>query len=272
MQDAYTASVEGQIYYLNKSAVPAFEDKGVLNYITGYGENDRANRGLSTKTKYKAVIAPQTVLAKQVVKEIDGITSDGWLTFTEKIVSHLLKAPASDSELAIDPCLRYLLLLRTVDMAAEGHAILHEEIAKYREQLADPDFDVSVRWMDPKDTEAHKARLRAEKKLRGTTWIGRAWEEARKREQDLKASFQDSVESIGWLDLDRQGSWTLRTSWQPNDAVALEIITPGESGDECQWKVIGTASPTEIRMSPATDGTTLQQGRLVFIRKQRDRK
>jgi len=50
----------------------------------------------------------------------------------------------------VDPFLRYLLVLKSIEFAGSGDSLLQQELAPLFRKLNDDEIDRSIPWMDPK--------------------------------------------------------------------------------------------------------------------------
>ena len=126
----------------------------------------------------------------------------------------------------MDPFLRYSLLLRTLEYAQDGNALLTSELEQTVSNLHDPEIDLTTLWMNPEVPATSRMRNLAAKKLKSVVVLKPIWDRARQREQALRDRIVEPVSSIGWLAADEQKGWQCYSAWTPDAEYGLWVAVP----------------------------------------------
>ncbi len=254
---------DGKTYYLAKPET--FGDDKPLSFklISGYQNQTRAlgkTLKLSDLVQPRTVVPPQVEIAARVAKEVRKVKNEEWDQYHRDLTKELLAAQS------IDPFLRYFLLVRSLQNASLGNALLEQHLSKYLTELEKHKIDLSVSWMDPDDQAGNQARELAKEALSDlrSEHLAEAWEQAEKEKQSLSQKILAQPVAVGWLDRESDRRWMLRSSWNPDREFVLYVALKGETSDEpLQWLKAGNAKPQKLEIDPVRDAP-FSDGTIVF--------
>ena len=230
-------------FYLAKPQPTPFGD-GTFPYLIGFnGETKRDVRSdqLLTPTSRPA---PQQEIAAKDRSTIREVNIDGWRDYFLELTETLLKADK------VDPFLRYLLILKTVEYAGQGDHLLERELATVLEKLNDEEVDRSVPWMDPTSESARKARLRATELLAKVPPLEPIFANATKRQDQFERELLSRRFSIGWLEKTARGEWVCRTKWSPTGDHELRVVSRPDANGSRTWVTLGRIHGKTISIVP----------------------
>ena len=252
-------------FYLPKAE--DFTGRSVINfrYICGY---DGELKTLATGLLQKDLESPMTRLPTQAsltdgaVKEIPKLSIDGWDDYHQKLVTQLLDAQS------VDPFIKYILVLKTLEYAGLGNLLLEEHLARPLKLLDAKTVDLSVPWMDPDNKETLKANKRAAELLKelNAVIMKSAWNGLAQSKKAISGDIFETPSPIGCLDRSADGSWTVRSVWNPNMTHQLYCVTSiaeGNTASPLVWRLIGRKLGKDSTIEfPREFGIT--QGMVVF--------
>lgn len=252
-------SRSGEVYYLKSEA--RFETKlqASFKYVVGF---DGTTRGLATKTDQLAskssVPAPQVKIAEAVRRQPRQWMTNvkGWQPYFKDLTATI----GATKEL--DPILRYLLLLRTLEYAAQGSQPVAKALAVPIGQLSRAKVDATARWMEPRDEDVAKHRREAAKTLSDLGDLKTYWEKATTERDKLAARCAAVHHTVGWLSKSAIGEWKCRSNWEPVEGYELKVAVPDGAGTY-RWQTIGRTDKGSLSLS-ASSRSAFQEGRLVF--------
>jgi len=237
---------QGNTYYLAKEQKTPFGSVAGFNYLIGFnGESVQISMKPDDLLTQTSVAPPQQELAAKVRVSVQNIPIDGWRDYFQELSETLMKADR------LDPFLRYLLILKTIDFAGQGDSLLEEELAPVLHKLNDDEIDRSVAWMDPKSNSAAKARTRAREVLTALPPIMPLFANATRRYEQFERQLMFVRYPVGWLDNDPVTGWKCRTKWTPNGEFALWGVTRPDAAGTRSWIRIGRAERSEFTIDQA---------------------
>lgn len=228
---------EGNTYYLTKPPPEPFGNPVSLNYLTGFnGETRQVSLKLENLSPPKSQAPPQKEIAQKVRATIREVPTSGWRDYFLDLTQSLLKAEK------MDPFLRYVLVLKSLEYAGRGDRLLELELTPVVRKLQDDEIDRSVAWIDPTDKAAGEARERARELLATIPPIEPLFAAASKRQTQLEQELFTPRFSVGWLEKTRNGKWTCRTKWVPERDFALYVVGLPDTNGARSWSLLGRAS------------------------------
>ena len=259
---------DGRIYYFDKEL--NFTDKASnpanpisLKYLSGYeGETKTRSARVDALEQTKSVPAPQVELAARAAKEIPKLSIEAWDEHHQKLTAQLLNAKS------VDPFLRYFLVLRTMKYAGLGNSLLEAQLVQPLKLLNEGKVDLSVAWMDPDDEAARKVRNRAAdliSELKPEV-LNAAWDKLAQSQKALSQGLFAVPSPIGCLERSANGSWKVRSEWNPEKEHQLYCATSTVEGGNLAplvWRHIGRKFGKDFAIDFAKDfGIT--EGMVVF--------
>lgn len=256
---------EGRTYYLqNEKQVEKNVSKVGFKYFIGFNNElskDPESKRPDELTSSKTESPPQAELAKKVRLTWQRAGLEGWNEYFRELSPSILKADQ------VDPFLRYLLLLKTLEFAALGDSFLEQELEPILSRLNDDKVDRSVAWMDPKNENAKKAREQAKELLSFVSplELDKCFERADDRTNQFGRELFVAQFAVGWLEKTRSGGWRCRTAWTPHAPHEL-FVSPRPAADGKRvWQPLGRISKADVTI----DGTAAQaagEAGVVFAR------
>jgi hypothetical protein len=254
---------DGKTYYLPEPKT--FDSAAPVSFklISGYqGQTKALGKALklSDLVQPRTVAPPQAEIATRVVKEVRKLKNEDWDQYHRDLAKQLLTTNS------IDAFLRYFLIVRTLQNASLGNALLAEQLAKPLTALEKHRIDLSVSWMDPGDEAANRARESATEALSDLKpeQLDEAWEQSEKQKQALGKLVQAQPMAVGWLDRESDRGWKIRTVWMPDRDFGLYVAMKiGESDDFLSWRRIGNATPRQLEINAGRE-IPVVDGLLVF--------
>ncbi|MBC7817120.1 MAG: hypothetical protein IAG10_09560 [Planctomycetaceae bacterium] len=259
---------DGRIYYFDKEL--NFTDKASnpanpinLKYLSGYeGETKTRSARVDALEQTKSVPAPQVELAARAAKEIPKLSIEAWDEHHQKLTTQLLNAKS------VDPFLRYFLVLRTMKYAGLGNSLLEAQLVQPLKLLNESKVDLSVAWMDPDDEAARKVRNRAAdliSELKPEV-LNAAWDKVAQSQKALSQGLFTAPLPIGCLERSANGSWKVRSEWNPEKEHQLYCATSTVEGGNLAplvWRHIGRKFGKDFAIDFSKDfGIT--EGMVVF--------
>jgi hypothetical protein len=254
-------SKKGEVFYLRKEVSFSGKTQASFQFMVGF-DGRTAGKALLVDRLFstRSAPAPHSVIAKSVTeREWNGKISQ-WEPYFQKLTSTI----RGDDDL--DPFLKYLLLLRTLEYAAEGSQPLATALSEEIAELQRAKVDLTVRWMDPGNEEVAASRKAADRAIDKLEELTSAWKESADTQQRLQQRAHETTIAIGWLSRQSDGVWTCNTQWKPEGIFELKIVGPVGS-ESHTWQRVGRADAEKLTIS-ATDNSVLREGRLVFAFKQ----
>ncbi len=239
--------VDGKSYYLAKPETTAFGDVTSIVYQVGFnGETKQVTFSKNKRLKSdRSSAPPQQQIASSVRKDLKNITLEGWNDYFHKLTTTIVKSNE------MNPFLRYLLVLKTLEFAGRGDSLLETELDGLLEKLNDDAIDRSVPWMDPESSTAKFARDRAIELLAEVPQLSPIFENAHKRQEQLERDLFSLRFSVGWLEKTSGGEWVCRSKWRPIDHHILYVASRPDSKGQRDWETLGRATGESLTVDPA---------------------
>lgn len=181
----------------------------------------------------------------------------GWHDYFLDLVQAILKADS------LDPFLRYLLVLKTLEFASLGDSFLEQELEPVLAILNDDSLDRSVPWIDPYDKNAKVARQRSKELLMNVPALEPLFKLATERQNQLENALFAVKFPVGWLEKNRQGEWQCRTIWMPTDEYILKVVSRADSNGQCVWQPLGHVEHSDLKID-STVAQAAGEGSMVF--------
>jgi hypothetical protein len=252
---------DGRTYYLEKDTeIKDKVSKFGFKYFVGFNnelksESKTPEELLSKKTQPP----PQAELATNVRRTWQRAGLEKWNDYFLDLAQSVLKADQ------LDPFLRYLLLLKTLEFAATGDVFLEQELDGLLSQLNDDKLDRSVAWMDPYNEPAKKSRDQAKELLLLVSPgnLEEQFQRAEQRAQELQNELFRPRFAVGWLEKTRNGTWHVRTTWAPKGTHQLLVTSRPTAEGKCAWQSLGQMSSAEVKID-ATAAQMAGEASVVF--------
>jgi len=233
-------------YYLTKPQTANFGSVASITYQVGFnGETNQITMKPEKLLTPRSISPPQQEIAAKVRAAIKNVALDGWRDYFHELTETLLKTDK------IDPFLRYLLVLKTVEFAGRGDYLLELDLAPLLEKLSDNEIDRSVPWMDPISKSAEAARVRASEILANLPPIEPIFTSATKRQEQFERSLFALRFSVGWIEKTSSGEWVCRTKWSPTGEHTLHVVTRADASGSRSWSTLGRIQGDSITVDPA---------------------
>ena len=252
-------------YYLPQATDFTGRSLVAFKYLCGYeGELKTLGKGFKPEEleSLKTLTPPQVELAARAAKEIPKLSIEAWDEHHQKLITQLLSAKS------VDPFLRYFLVLKTLKYASLGNSLLDAHLVEPLKRLNDSKVDLSVAWMDPHDEAAWKARKRADEFLSDLKpeVLAAAWEKLAQSQKALSQDLFAAPMPIGCLERSANGSWKVRSEWNPEKEHQLYCATSAAEGGNLSplvWRHIGRKFGKDFAIDFSKDfGIT--EGMVVF--------
>lgn len=228
-------------YYLTKPQSTPFGD-GTFPYVIGFnGETRRDLRSDQLLTPTSGP-APQQEIASKVRSGIREVTLDGWRDYFLELIGTLVKADK------VDPVLRYLLVLKTMEYAGQGDSLLERELTSVLEKLNDEELDRSVPWMDPQSESAKRARVRATELLAKMPPLEPLFANASRRQDQFERELLSRRFAVGWLEKTPRGDWVCHTKWSPTGEHELRVVSRPDMNGLRSWVPLGRIQGKTIQV------------------------
>lgn len=222
-------------------------------------------------TRPVVIRAPQVKLVTALRQKLLGITPDAW-------ENRLLPIALSiQNDTTVDSFLRFYRLRRICMDAQSGSEFLKTELADIQKIFETEHIVLSADWMNPDNQEANDARQIIETNLNPKlAGLDSAWKKAIEAQKSFRTRIAITPQSVGWLDLTRDGVWRCRTSYKAKQSPGLakpELEKPDSANEQPifvlsptanQWQQIGSID-TAGKVVLTKDTTLLGHGRLVFV-------
>lgn len=228
-------SDEDKTYYLpqakkEKDLVGEFG----VDYLIGFNGETKRRKFSESQVLTKTSESPaQVAIAAKVRGRVLNVGLDGWPEFVQELITTLINADK------VDPFLRYLLILKSVEYAGRGDSILESELAPLREFLSNAQIDQSVAWMDPHSASAESARQAAKEILQQLPAVDELFVRAVKRRKEFESLVFAHHFAVGWLEKDPKGGLVLQTKWQPDGEFDLFVATRPDENGKRSWLPLG---------------------------------
>lgn len=229
---------DDRVYYLEKTHTVT-GDPVSFHYLTGFNGEKKRTEGMRINqlSALTTIAPPQQEVAAKVRSTIREVTIDGWRDYFRELAETLLKANK------VDPFLRYLLVLKTLEFAGRGDSLLEQELAPLLEKLNDDDVDRAVAWMDPFNEPAKKARLRAQELLGKIPPLEALFAKLTKRQDQFERELFARRIPVGWIDKNASGDqWICRTKWEPQGEHPLLVASRPDATGQRTWLSLGRIS------------------------------
>lgn len=238
---------EQHTFYVPMPITNNLGDRPNISYLIGFN-GETAKRGFkpSDLLTPKSIAAPHQELAAQIRNEIRNVKIDGWQNSFRGFLTSLISAEK------MDPLLRYLLVLKTMEYAGRGDRVLEAELAPILQKLNSTELDRSAPWMDPISSAVADARKQALEALSELPLLEPVFEKALKQQQKLEHDVFALRFAVGWLDESARDGWTCRTKWQPDSEYSLYAVTRPDSGGERKWKSLGNVKDRKFLLDRAS--------------------
>ncbi|TWT35591.1 hypothetical protein KOR34_04840 [Posidoniimonas corsicana] len=246
----------GDSFYCPQEPVER-ENQWRFEYYTDFSLTKRNGGSLKSAVDY-AGRAPQSELAESSREALGQLGSRSW----ESVMCELLRGVMEKQRL--DPILRLILLKRVLREAARGSDAVEKGFTTFGDSLNDINIDMTVKWMDPRDTEARKERARAARLLLQLPPIDQAIQATVRAYQALRLADPPLHSWIGWLSRDSSGNWEVVTRENLEADGALVVLMSGQGDRSAELHSIG-----QIREGTATVRSSTSpafvEGRPVFL-------
>lgn len=236
----------GNAYYL--------QDAPVLGSISKFkhfvGFNGETNLASLTNDKLQTtapIPAPHQEITSKARTMLRSEKIDDWRDNLRGLAEGLLKADT------IDPFLRYLLLLKTVEFAGRGDSILEQQLTGLLQKLNDEEIDRSVPWMDPNSQSAAIARRRAAEIVAAIPLdsIAPLFDAADQRQSQFEHAIFAPRFSVGLLERNTQGRWKCRSKWSPEGEYLLHAVSRPDASGVRKWLEVGSIKNRQFLLNPA---------------------
>lgn len=256
-------TTNGTCYYLEKEKDFSGSQKANFKFLIGFnGETDQAKEvDVESLVSPKTNAPPQSKIADRVWNTVSDVKLQDWDTFLKDLSVSLVAAKD------IDPFLRYFLLLRTLEFASQGNSLLARELQSYLKEMSDGEMDLSVSWMNPKDSAARGSRQLAAVLIRHAAAVEEAWKRAAVEQQKLSNDLFRESWPIGWIERDKDRRWALRSQWSADQKYLLFCASGSADGKKRYWQEVGTFEGTASKLNIAAN-SELAEGTLVFATRQ----
>ena len=201
-----------------------------FNYLAGFNLEEKAQSARESDVSYLGR-APQSTLAEHANALLSSMSPRDWEKNFTLILDSILK------EERLDPLLKISLLQRVLKTGIAGSSALGDGFADYRRELEGTTVDLSVSWMNPRDSAAKVERNRAEVFIGGLPPISDAIRAAAVNVRHLREPLEFSYHWIGWLSRDANNAWTAVTA-EPASETGDLIIVCKSSGDASAAPVV----------------------------------
>ena len=252
-------------YYLPQATDFTGRSLVAFKFLVGYeGEFKTLGKGFKPEEleSAKTLTPPQVELAARAAKEIPKLSIEAWDEHHQKLTTQLLNAKS------VDPFLRYFLVLKTMKYASLGNSLLDAHLVQPLKLLNESKVDLSVAWMDPHDEAAWKVRKRADELLSDLKpeVLAAAWEKLAQSQKALSQDLFAAPLPIGCLERLANGSWKVRSEWNPEKEHQLYCATSTAEGGNLSplvWRHIGRKFGKDFAIDFSKDfGIT--EGMVVF--------
>lgn len=256
-------SKDGELYYLTEKADFSANTQASFQFMIGFdGKTAGTAMLVNQLVSSRSVPAPHAEIARTVRRGEWIGKIEQWEPYFEKLTSSIY----DNAEL--DSFLKYLLLLRTLEYAAEGSPSLAVTLKDEITELRQAKVDLTLRWMDPRNEEIEPSRKEASRALGRLKGLASAWKESAVARQQLQRRVGETTVAVGWLNREASGVWICETKWQPKATYVLRVARP-VGADTYSWKAVGSANAETVTIS-TTDNSALREGRIVFAFQQAD--
>jgi hypothetical protein len=228
-------------YYLPKPQTDS-NDNGKFPYLVGFNGETRRDVSFDQLLTRVSGPPPQQEISAKVRSTIRGVSLDGWRDYFLELTETLLKGDK------LDPVLKYLLILKTLEYASQGDHLLEQDLAEVFEKLRDDDLDRSVPWMDPNNESAKKARERAAEVLARLPALEPIFANTTIRQNQFEKDLFTRRFSMGWLEKSAQGEWICRTKWSPSGEHELLVVSRPDASGARSWVSLGRIQGKSIRV------------------------
>lgn len=249
----------GLHYYLEKESDFRKRQSVSFRFEAGFNGESKSVKDLEPEKfeTLQTITPPQSVIAERVKTTVLDVDLEGWDGYLKDLALSILAAKE------VDPFLRYLLLLRTLENASRGNSLLEAELKRYLADLSDNSLDLSVNWMDPTDMAAKSSRQTAEILLTRMKDLELAWKRTKAAEEKLTGELFNTVLPIGWIERSANRQWTLHTSWSSERKHGLVCASPPSDDGSRTWQSIGYAQGKVVTLEIPLKGGPLE-GTVVF--------
>lgn len=243
--------IDGKTYYLKASqdfTGKTGKQPVSFEYLIGFSNELRKSKDVTADKLATSATAPppQAEIAAKVKVSIRDAGLENWREYFLTLSESLLSANR------IDPFLRYLLVMKTLEYASAGDLFLEEELAAALDILNDDDVDRSVAWMDPMNEAADKARKRAAELLLRLPSLEAMFTKAGERQADFERELFKVRFPVGWLDKSAQGEWRCRTEWKPPNQHELFVAIRVDSTAPTTWVAVGQGDGKSLQIDAVT--------------------
>ncbi len=204
--------------------------------------------------------APQSLVAKAALDEIAGIKDQSWEATFFKIVREI------KSQEHMEPILKVIFLQRVLEVACQGSESLRSAFEPFRELLGSAPIDPAIPWMDPDNRDAKLKRSLAEDVLARLPNLDQIGDDAAKNFKAFKSPPYSQYTWVGWLALERDGSWQCRLKNRSLGVHELFVAQPTGDSQSLIWSAIGRDKAGKIDLD-RVNSLSFVQGRPVFANK-----
>lgn len=259
---------QGNTYYLpEEKEVKGSVSKFGFKYQIGFNnETKTENKSPDELLKIKTQSPPQQEIAAKVRLSLQRIGVDGWNDYFLDLTETILKNGQ------LDPFLRYLLLLKTLEFASLGDFFLEQNLEPVLTSLNDDKLDRSVAWIDPHDKNAKEARNRAKELLATVPPLEPLFNRAKERQKQFGHSLFTPKFAVGFLEKTNQGKWLCRTNWTPTDGFEVRVVSRPDANGQRTWQILGQIENSNLQIDSAVAQAAGEASVVFAVRKDGDLK
>ncbi len=212
---------------------------------------------VATKSIKYSNHSPQSLVAKATLDELAMIKDQSWEATFFKIIRTI------KSQEQLDPILKVIFLQKVLDVACQGSESMRLAFTPFRELLGSAPIDPAMPWMDPDNKDAKLKRSLADDVMARLPKLDQIGDEAGKDFKAFKSPPGSRHTWVGWLALDKDGSWHCHTKDRPLDSCELFVAQPTTDPKGLIWSAIGRIKAGKIDLD-RVNSLSCVQGRPVF--------
>lgn len=252
-------------YYLPESRdFSTLTANAKIDVIVGYEGEKRKQTIVPTEILFPKATGspPQAELAMRAAREIPKLSIGKWGDYHQDLILELMDSTA------VDPVLRYYLIVRTMKYAGLGNALLEPYLAEALKTLNENKVDLSVSWMDPDDSAAENTRGQVKSLLFDLKPddVRAVWQQSMEAETGLSEILFRTLMPVGYLERTRAGTWNLRSEWKADRNYRLYCASAASDAGTIGpmvWRQIGRKSDKDSSINFPKD-LGLTEGLVVF--------
>lgn len=232
-------------------------------YINRQGETK--NRSPLVKAIKQAGPAPQTVVAKAILAQLDNLNKASEPAAWERTFCEILEAIARARD--VDPMLTMMLLKETMQVAGQGSDQLKALLAPHYKLLDESRADPFANWVDPDDKAADAARRQSDIDLNQV--IPRLLPELAKLRQSLpeyKVTPAPRYARLGWLRRNQKNQWQLMSNDLAAETNGTLFVLQAIEGQPPKLIIVGSVRAGAVELNSLAD-EGLVEGRPVWLQR-----